>query len=106
MKISKAIEIVGNLANWHLNSMGINPKVLPKVDYSLEEMIKANRIVENYDKRRMANKSGGKTMHVTLDDRLIAAQYVAMNFTPDYCNEAEPKSGINGNLVFVICSVE
>jgi len=105
MKISEALEIVGNLADWHLNAMGINPKTLKKIDYSLDQMIKANKIVENYDKRQMV-KPGQKTMHVTLDDRLIAAQYVAMNFTADYCNQAEPKSGVNGKLVFVLCSTE
>jgi hypothetical protein len=97
MKLKEAKQIIGSIIDWQMELMGVVKRTdkhrnidLPK--YSLEDLIKANKAVEASNKRKekkqkwqMENgvKQRGITIHMILDDRIIAAAYTAMHFNPN-----------------------
>lgn len=97
MKISEAKEIVGSIFEWQLVLMSVKERseiksTIDLTKYSLEDLIKANKIIglNNNRKRKAQQKkveSGGKSrgiaLQTTLDDRLIAGCYVALNYRPN-----------------------
>lgn len=93
MKITEARAIMSHILHWQFVTMGINdPKQTDNLDknidletYSLQDLITANKKVSqnNARKRKLAQKSGkGRKLHLTVDDRLIAAFYVCINYSP------------------------
>lgn len=94
MKVSEATKVIGAIIQWQMVLQGVVERDSIKSDldlrkYSLEDLIKANKLVEsnNRRKRKMQeywrNKKGsanGISQQMTLADRLIAGVYVALNF--------------------------
>ena len=82
MKISEARKIVSDLISWEMFHLGVNEERTCDINYTLEDMIKANKIVSKLNKRDTSKMVIGKTYHrkiqLTLSNRLIAAMYVAM----------------------------
>lgn len=97
IKINEAKQIVSEIINWNMVCIGVieRSELKTNIDlskYSLEDLIKANSLVESSNKRKMnlqktnqekGRKSKGISMSMTLADRIIAAVYTAMNFNPD-----------------------
>lgn len=99
MTTKEAKQIIGYCLEWQFVLMGIKERhqidLSEKVDitkYSLEQLIKANKIVESENRKReklaayhhqKGHKVKGYSIHMILDDRLIAAIYTAVNFTPN-----------------------
>lgn len=97
MKIKEAKEIVGYILEWQFVCMGVKErneisKTLDLKKYSLNDLITANKLVDsnNRRKRKLAEtlrekglKVRGVSISLILADRLIAAVYTAMSFSPD-----------------------
>lgn len=98
MTTKEAKQIIGYCLEWQFVLMGIQGRhqidLSKKVDitkYSLEQLIKANKIVKSGNKKRRklaayhqqkGHKVKGYSIHMTLADRTIAAIYTAANFIP------------------------
>lgn len=84
MKISEARKIVSEMFRWEMYHMGVIEEMPENINYSLDDMLKANRIVSRHnkvkDKFLVMGKTYRRIMQVTVDDRLIAALYVAMQY--------------------------
>lgn len=90
--LKEARAIMGHVLHWQFVTMGLNsPTQTDTLDknidletYSLQDFITANKKVsqDNARKRAITQKSGKGTrkFHLTLDDRLIAAFYVCLNY--------------------------
>lgn len=100
MKLSEARKILSDCAKWTFKHMGIDQDA-PKMDYSLEDMIRANKIVERANKR-VINRGKGGTTQMVFDERGLAALYVAMSFQPCRACYAESVAEYDGSYVFVI----
>lgn len=97
MTLKEAQQIVSAITHWQLFLQGVIDKSGINTDidlqkYSLEDLIKANKLVNanNSRKRKLQeywlNKNGklkGISQQITLADRLIAGVYTALNFKPD-----------------------
>lgn len=82
MDYERAVEIVGAcVQNGVYHMLGDNGRPVPSIaSYSLAEMVEANRIVREVDLATQEPGSGPRTIHMTCDDRLTAALYVAAHF--------------------------
>jgi hypothetical protein len=97
MKLKEAEEIVGYILEWQFVCMSIKnrkevSKTLDLSKYSLNDLITANKIVKgnNNRKEKLANyhrakghKVKGYSISKILSDRLIAAVYTTMSFSPN-----------------------
>jgi hypothetical protein len=97
MKLKEAQQIVSTIVNWQFVLQGVVSKDEAKLSvdlkkYSLEELIKANKLVMSNNSRKAKlqeywrNKgceTKGISQQLTLADRLIAGVYTALNFPPD-----------------------
>lgn len=100
MKIKEAKKIVGYIMAWQFVLMGVKERseIIESIKdfdikkYSLLDLIKANKMVASENKRKeklaeyhrnKGHKVNGRTVHMILADRLIAAVYVALNFEPN-----------------------
>lgn len=96
MKINEAITIVSNMIGWIMVNQGIiseGDKNYPNpITESLETLLMANKIVDRANKKNKAyatkqlkekGKSKTRKVYMTIDDRCIAALYVAANFEGD-----------------------
>ena len=102
MKLSEARKIVGEIIRWQMHHMGILPEAPAHIDYSLPQLLEANKIVERANKSTKRDFIEGKTykrkIQLTLDDRIIAAVYVIMN----YGSSREPITACNGKYILVL----
>ena len=93
MKLTEAKKIVSAIIQWQFVLQGINDredvKIFDLSSYSLEDLIKANKLVtsNNSRKRKLQaywqkknGKSNGISQQLTMSDRLIAGVYTALNF--------------------------
>lgn len=80
MKLEEAKKLVGQMIDWAMLHEGISVNPEP-INATLEEMCKANRIVE-LNNKKVKSKDSKRVFHMVLDERLIAALYVAMSYTP------------------------
>lgn len=94
MKISEARKIVGKMVQWSMLAQGIELDNVPeKITEDLPTLLKANRILEKYNERSKKRfvkivaekgiRKGRLIILLTLEDRQIAALYVAANFSGD-----------------------
>lgn len=99
MTLNEAKKIIGYCLNWQFVNMGIFPKsemiLTDKPDiskYSLEDLIKANKMIASDNKRRekLANyhrskghNVKGRKITMTIADRTISAIYTALHFEPN-----------------------
>ncbi|WP_417444608.1 hypothetical protein [Joostella sp.] len=105
MKIKEAKDIIGVCLEWQFWMMGIREnrptKTLNPVTTTLSILIESNKTIERHNEKQRKKYSGtGETFsqHQTLDDRVIAAIYTALSYTPD----GEAKAVINGIGVGVV----
>jgi hypothetical protein len=97
MKLKEAKEIVGYILDWQFVCMGIKDReeVFKNLDlskYSLNDLIRANKIVSGNNKRKeklakyhreKGHNVKGYSISTLLADRLIAAVYTAISFPPN-----------------------
>lgn len=97
MKLKEAKEIVKCILDWQFVLMGVKERkeitsTIVVEKYSLEDLIKANRLVESNNSRKSklakyhrdkGHKANGYSISMMLDDRLIAAAYTALHFFPN-----------------------
>lgn len=97
MKLKEAKEIVGYILDWQFVLIGVKERkeISKSIDlskYSLNDLIKANAIVESNNRRKekIANyhrekghKVKGYSVSMILADRAIAAVYTAVSFRPN-----------------------
>jgi len=98
MQEKKAIEI-HDLIWEHVSYsvLGMFNKVPKKLEYSLLEICQAAKIVSEMPPRK--NNDGTSTYTTPIDERLIAAIYVANNYSPD--NTSALVSYPNSHLILV-----
>jgi hypothetical protein len=87
VKISRAKHIVDALVRHHLSSrVDVDAPGLDELrELSLDDMVRANRLVVSLNRRQMAAKrkpGKGVRIRTTLDDRLTAAVYVSLHYQP------------------------
>lgn len=86
MEIKDAKNIIGTIALWNMYMMGVaeKPKVELSKDISLEDLIKANKMVAQWNiKQREKPSIEGNIQQLTCDDKLLAAVYVATHYNPN-----------------------
>lgn len=97
MKVKEAKEIVECILEWQFVLMGVTDRkdISNTIDlskYSLSDLIKANALVKASNKRKeklaeyhrlKGHKVNGRSVSMILADRVIAAAYTAMSFTPN-----------------------
>lgn len=97
MKIEEAKKIVNYILDWQFVLMGVKERseITEKMDlskYSLSDLLKANKIVQSDNRRKekvqeyhreKGHKTNGITINMILADRLAAAVYTAIHFTPN-----------------------
>jgi len=88
MKISQAKEIVATMNLWQMFMMGIVDRPEKELDNKLTiyDLLDANRKVKNWNlnqRNKQIENGGSCSQQVIMADRLIAAIYVAMNYSPD-----------------------
>lgn len=95
MKISEARKILKHMIQWCFYFQGLNQEMPDSMDYSLEDMLKAGKVVEKAEDKQKGkiNKEGKRVTKRSLkiDPRGVAALYVAMSF--------EGGTGKNPNVV-------
>jgi hypothetical protein len=101
MKLIEAKMIQSMMINWVMFNMGISETQPERLTFSLSEMLKANEAIEKFNKSNIG-KSGRRKVYMTIDERMIAALYVASNFSAK--DETEPIACANGNYLYVIKS--
>lgn len=85
MKIKEAQKIVGEMIQHVMYHQGISENRPPKMEYSLQEMVKANSIIEKRNKTlkgRITKKGRIMKISMVCDDRLIAALYALTHYDP------------------------
>jgi len=96
MDTKEAKEIIGYILEWQFVLMGVKEReqITEKKDlskYSLSDLIKANNLVQSDNKRKeklheyhktKGHKTNGCTIRLICADRLIAAVYTALHFSP------------------------
>lgn len=93
----EAKAIVSEMVTVHLAHVGLS-KQRQVMKYELADMLKANEIVKAINRKTcQSNKSGQKTIHMTLDERAIAAMYVLMNYQASDTAIAV----VNGKAMFI-----
>lgn len=107
MKTTEAKEIIRTIIIWQMVLMGVSEReelegLKNLSEYSLEELIQANKLVKANNSRKKKlqqyyqkkyGKANGISQQMTCDDRVIAAIYTALHFTP------------NGEMVVIIDDV-
>jgi|SRR5690606_28237154 len=97
MKLQEAQEIVGYILDWQFLLMGGKERsdMPSKIDlskYTLDDLIKANKMVKAHNKRKerlhdyhvsRGHKTKGFSVSLLLADRIIAAVYTCLNFSPN-----------------------
>lgn len=101
MKISEAKNILAAMGQWHFFHMGIRKERPADMNYSLAEMLKANQLVERYDKRRM-QQPGSHFISLKFDERGIAAMFTAMAYEGCQADAASSVTEANGKHVYVV----
>ncbi len=99
ISLEEAQKIVSDLSKMTLISIGVienykhSRSLLLRVkEYSLFDMVCANRIVHAHQSELMKNQKSGETINVqtTQDPRLIAAIYTFFNYSSCSSDAAEP----------------
>lgn len=88
MKISEAKQIIWTITKWQFYMQGIVDEIPCEslsTDLSLEDLMRANKMVSVANKRKMKDQNDGKrkkgiSIQLTIDERLIAAIYVALHY--------------------------
>jgi hypothetical protein len=102
MTMAQAREIVWACIAHVSYQMGISNDPPPSLrEYSLGELLEANRRVEAENKR-VQNLPGRQSFHMTCADRLVAALYVAYWYPGDPPSSPEPVVLANGNMVLIV----
>ena len=97
MKLSEAKQIVSEILKWQFVLMGITQRkdLKQEVDlkqYSLEDLIKANKLVKSNNKRKVSlqkhyqeknGKANSINIQTILADRLISGVHFALHFEPN-----------------------
>jgi|GEM_PF-6745780 hypothetical protein len=97
MKLKEAKEIVSYIIDWQMVCIGVKEReeITEKLDltkYSLSDIITANKLVQSNNRRKEKislyhNSKGHKTkeysISMILADRVIAAVYTALSFSPN-----------------------
>lgn len=105
MTYERAVEIVeACTANGVYHMLGSRGREVPSIeDFSLAEMVEAQRVVRETEGARMKPVAGPQTFHVVCDARLVAALYVAQHFPGDDPDDANPVCLLpDGRAVFVL----
>lgn len=105
MKQKDARLLIGNLVSCGLYANGIIGDKPGKVEAELADMLKANRIIEQANKRardKQQREGGTCSSQMTIADRGIAAMYVASAFAGGSPDEPNIIGYANGNYVIVI----
>ena len=97
MKLKEAKEIVSTILDWQFVLMGVKERDTVSINkdlekYSLEDLIKANKLVNANNKRKESlqkyyreknGKANSISISMILADRLIASVYTSLHFQPD-----------------------
>ncbi len=104
MKLKEAKEIVGKMVLWVMMAKGLEPKETPQpITEDLKTLLKANDIVEKHNKKLWgASTTKQKTICMVLDERGIAAVYVAANFTGTSAQEVDVLAMHEQNIVLCL----
>jgi hypothetical protein len=107
VKVSEARKILSHMVGWFFYFQGLGNKKPEPMSYSLEDMLKAQRLVDKAEERqkgRIDRKDGVRKRSASLriDPRGIAAMYVAMNYQGGPSKNPEPVAFCNDNYVFVV----
>lgn len=107
MTPERASEIVGAMINLKYQTMGlpVEPSNFELSMLSLADMVEANRIVREQTStsaNENGNANGRKTIQVNCDDRLTAAIYCALHYSPDDPSRAEVIAKFGKASVFVL----
>lgn len=88
MDQERAEQIVADCIRFEMFAMGIGGEGAkpPDLDYSLAELLEANHCL----KKSIKNPNGTTTIHMTCDDRLIAALYVLKHYEASAPDSVEP----------------
>lgn len=104
MKLSEAKHIVQKMLAWVMTHEGVEMPT-EVIDESLEDLLKANTIVSNWNDRQIKKqkvKGGAVSLQMTINSRAIAALYTAiMNVGRDEEN-TESIIQYQNKYVFVI----
>jgi hypothetical protein len=103
MTEEKAREIVGDMYETFLYFQ-IGGKQKPKpLDYTLGEMVEANKIVAELNKTRIGNPSGKSvSIQMMLDDRLVAAIYCARHYEGGSLEKPKIITEVDGKVLMLI----
>lgn len=89
MSLERARELVQYCVKERMASMGVLPEYPEPPEATLGELLEANRIVFE-DNRKREKEAGPQTIQVVVADRGVAAFFVCRNFEPCPPDRAEP----------------
>jgi hypothetical protein len=101
MTLDEAKKIMGHLVQCHFYfQIGGDEKPAP-INYGLEEMLEANRIIKQANDDAESVK-GARYIHVTFDPRAIAAFYVASNYEGGSPEEPNVITMVNDRVLLMV----
>ena len=103
MTREQAFEIVGRMMQFVFYREGLREEPPAPLEYSLADMIEANRIVRE-TKDKVAERCTRSYMHC--DDRLTAALYVLHHYQPDPRGDGEELVIHNGKVAVVTAAIK
>lgn len=101
MRKAEARDLVRKMVLWHMIHNGFPGEGEP-IEATLEDMLAANRMVEKENNNPLKPKSKRVKTMPTLDDRAIAALYVAMSYQGDDVSNGSSICEYQNNFVVVI----